>query len=299
MSDVLDDVHPPRPAGVATARIRSRLPSLAAAEVRVARWLLEQPARLLNLSMAQVAHECGVSDTTVLRFCRSAGFRGFTDLKLAIAGDVAKSDDLIVEGVSADDDLASICSKVFKANAQALVDTAATLDTAEMQRAVDLLASARRILVIGVGTSIPIVEDLHQKLFRIGFDCTAQTDSYLQLMATAMLTSDDVVVGISHSGTSIDPVMTLEQARQQGCSTIAITGNGHSPFTKNADVTLLSVANELRPEALSSRIAQLAIVDALYVALSLRESALFLPLLVVPAVGGSIPIEEIVFYLTL
>ena len=223
------------------------------------------------MSMAQVGHACRVSDTTVLRLCRSVGFRGFTDLKFAIAGDLAEPHRVIVEGVSADDDLSSVCAKVFGANIQALEDTAVTLDIDALERAVELLADARRILVIGVGTSSPSVEDLHQKLFRIGLDCTAQTDSYLQLMAVAMLEAGDVVVGVSHSGTSVDPVMTMERAKRQGCSTIAITGNGHSPFTKSADVTLLSVANELRPEALASRMAQLGIVDTLYVALSLRD----------------------------
>ncbi len=265
------DLTSHRNVGSATARVRSMLPTLADAEERVARWLLERPEQLLNMSMAQVGYACGVSDTTVLRFCRSVGFRGFTDLKLAIAGDLAEPNRLIVEGVTSSDDLASVCSKVFGANVQALEDTAATLDLPSLQRAVDMLAKARRILVTGVGTSIPIVEDLYQKLFRIGLDCSAQTDSYLQLMSVAMLAPDDVVVGVSHSGTSVDPVMTLERAKEQGCSTIAITGNAHSPFTQHADVTLLSVANELRPEALASRIAQFAIVDTLYVALSLVD----------------------------
>jgi DNA-binding MurR/RpiR family transcriptional regulator len=258
--------------GVVASRVRSMLPTLADAEVRVARWLLEEPQRLLNLSMAQVAEACGVSDTTVLRFCRSVGFRGFTDVKLAVAGDATQRGRLMLEGLSADDGLASICAKVFQANAQALADTAAMLDMDELQRAIDLLAAARRVLVIGVGTSIPIVLDLHHKLFRIGVASVAFTDSYLQLMATALLDERDVVVGVSHSGTSIDPVLTLGKARERGCGTIAITGNGQSPFTKSADVILLSVASELRPEALASRAAQMAIVDALYVALSMRDS---------------------------
>lgn len=257
--------------GGVASRVRSMLPTLADSEVRVARWLLEEPQRLLSRSMAQVAQEAGVSDTTVLRFCRSVGYRGFTDVKLAVAGDVAQHDRLMVEGLSADDDLATISSKVFAASAQALADTAATLDIDELRRAVELLAGARRVVVIGVGTSIPIVLDLHHKLFRIGLDCVAHTDSYLQLMATALLDRRDVVIGISHSGTSIDPVLTLDKARERGCGTIAITGNGHSPFTRSADVTLLSVGTELRPEARASRVAQMAIADALYVALSMRD----------------------------
>ena len=65
-----------RGTGVVASQVRSMLPMLADAEVRVARWLLSR-------SMAQVAQESGVSDTTVLRFCRSVGFRGSSDVKLA------------------------------------------------------------------------------------------------------------------------------------------------------------------------------------------------------------------------
>jgi DNA-binding MurR/RpiR family transcriptional regulator len=108
-------------------------------------------------------------------------------------------------------------------------------------------------------------------LMRLGLNCKAQTDSYLQLMEVALLGPDDVVVGISQSGSSKDPVFTLQQAQANGAATICITGNAQSPITKYADVTLLSVAREARIEAIASRLAQMSIADALYVIVALNN----------------------------
>jgi DNA-binding MurR/RpiR family transcriptional regulator len=134
-----------------------------------------------------------------------------------------------------------------------------------------MLQNARRILIIGVGTSGPIVQDAYNKLFRLGLNCRGYTDSYLMLMDVALVGPGDVVIGISQSGASNDPVITLEQAKKNGATTIVITGNAHSPLTRFADVTFLSVSKETRSEVIASRVAQISIIDALYVILSLRN----------------------------
>jgi DNA-binding MurR/RpiR family transcriptional regulator len=106
---------------------------------------------------------------------------------------------------------------------------------------------------------------------RLSLNCHAQTDSYLQLMDAALLGPEDVVVCVSQSGSSIDPVMTVKQAKKNGATIIVVTGNAHSPITQYADITLLSVSRETRAEAIASRIAQHTIIDALYVIISLQR----------------------------
>ncbi len=253
------------------ARIRSRYPALAASETKVADWVLQHASEVMHLSMAQVAHACGVSDTTVLRFCRNAGFQGYLDLKLSIARDISSPTQIIHDDISADDEPFTIARKVFTSNIQALYDTLEVLDENAVLSAVNLLNNAQKILIIGVGTSAPIVQSMYNMFVRLGFNCSAQTDSYLQLMEAALVGSEDVVVAVSQSGSSIDPVLTLEKAKQNGASTICITGNAQSPITQHADVTLLSVARETRAESLASRIAQSTIIDALYVIISLQN----------------------------
>ncbi len=252
------------------ARIRSRLPAFAAAEQKVALWVLQNPEKVIHMSMARIARECGVSDTTVLRFCRAAGFQGYTDMKLSIVQDLATPTQLVHDDISEDDDALTIARKVFLSNIQALQDTLEVLDGKALVQAADMIAAAKQILIIGVGTSGPIVQDMYHMFFRLGFHVRAQTDSYLQLMEAALVGADDVVIGISQSGTSTDPVLTLEEAKRNGAGTIVITGNAESPITKHADVTLLAVSRETRAEAIASRIAQMTLVDALYVIISMR-----------------------------
>lgn len=252
-------------------RIRSIYPALAASEARVANWVMQQPEQIIHLSMAQVAQACGVSDTTVLRFCRNAGFQGYTDLKLSIARDLVSPTQVIHDDIVRGDAPAVIARKVFMSNIQALYDTLEVLDEDALIKAVELLGAAAQILIVGVGTSAPIVHTMYNMLMRLGLNCKAQTDSYLQLMEVALLGPGDVVVAISQSGSSMDPVHTLRQARENGAATICITGNAQSPITEYADVTLLSVAREARIEAIASRMAQVSIADALYVIMALNN----------------------------
>ncbi len=252
------------------ARIRSKLPSLATAERQAADWILQHPEELIHSSMAQVAYECGVSDTTVLRFCRAAGFRGYMDLKLSIARDLANPTQIIHDDIAEDDDNATIAHKVFLSHIQTLQDTLEVLDKDALNNAVDLIIASERIFIIGVGTSNPIAHEAYNKFFRLGLNCHVQTDSYLQLMEASLVEPGTLMIAISQSGSSTDPVLTMEEARRNGAKAIVITGNAESPLTKLADVTLLAVSQETRAESIASRIAQMTIVDALYIIVSLR-----------------------------
>lgn len=255
----------------ALARIRSQLPTLNESELRVALYVLHAPEQVIRQSMAQVAQECNLSDTTVLRFARSVGFRGYTDLKLRLAQDLARPGQIIHQDVLETDDAATIARKVFTSNIKAIEDTLQVMDMHALNQAVELLQNARRILIIGVGTSGPIVQEAYNRFFRLGLNCRAYTDSYLQVMDAALVESGDVVIAISQTGASTDPVITLEVAKKNGASTIVLTGNAKSPLTEYADVTFLSVSLETHSETIASRIAQISIIDALYVILAMRN----------------------------
>jgi len=252
------------------ARIRSRLPNLATAERQVADWVLQYSEEVVQSSMAQVAMECGVSDTTVLRFCRAAGFKGYMDLKLSVARDMASPTQLVHDDIEGGDSSSVVARKVFLSHIQALYDTLAVLDKDDLDKAVDLIINAERIFIVGVGTSNSIVNEAYNKFFRLGLNCHAQTDAYLQLMEASLVGSETLVIAISQSGSSTDPVITLEETRRNGAKAIVITGHAGSPLTNYADVVFLAVSQESRAEAIASRIAQMTIVDALYVIVSLN-----------------------------
>jgi RpiR family transcriptional regulator, carbohydrate utilization regulator len=263
---------PEAPAG-ALIRLRGLYPSLKAALRKVADVTLARPELAIYASVNEVAAAAGVSEATVMRLCRLLGFRGFQDFKIALARELVTPLQRLHEEVSEGDDAATIVHKVFQANLAALQDTLAVLDIAAMQAAAQALLAARQILIIGVGTSGPIVTDAGNKFFRLGLLVRAVTDAHLMMMAAALLTPEDVLLAVSHSGSTRDPVETAKTAKDAGARVICITNNSLSPLTKTADLVLVTASREtrFRQEAMASRLCQTSIIDSLFTLMALAR----------------------------
>jgi DNA-binding MurR/RpiR family transcriptional regulator len=144
---------------------------------------------------------------------------------------------------------------------------------AEMQRAVDAILAAEDIVVIGMGTSGSTATELVYRMQWIGVDCTQHVDPHRQLMAVSLLGPNDLVIAISHSGRTRNVVNALKLAKERGAKTMSITDFPHAPLTEFADVCLCAVhiENSLGVEMVATRAAHLAIVDAIMVAVALRD----------------------------
>jgi RpiR family carbohydrate utilization transcriptional regulator len=268
---------PEVPAGT-LIRLRGLYPSLKAALRKVADVTLDRPELAIYASVNEVAAAAGVSEATVMRLCRLLGFRGFQDFKIALARELVTPLQRLHEEVAEGDDPATIVHKVFHANVAALQDTLAVLDMEAMDTAAKWLLEARLMLLIGVGTSGPIVTDAANKFFRLGLLVQAITDAHLMMMAASLLTPRDVLLAVSHSGSTRDTVETAKTAINAGARVICITNNSLSPLTKTADLVLATASREtrFRQEAMASRLCQTSILDSLYtlVALARPEAAL-------------------------
>ncbi|GAA0897253.1 MurR/RpiR family transcriptional regulator [Pseudonocardia zijingensis] len=258
-------------------RIRSVAPSLRPAQRRVADEVLRDPAGTAELPIGTLAQRCATSAATVMRFCRSAGFQGYPELRLALAretGNRAATDGAVLSpDIDRDDSLADVVAKIAFSDAAAVQDTAANLDLDALAAAVDAVATARRIDVYGIGASGFVGQDLHQKLHRIGLLAFAWPDPHAALTSAALLDDDCVAIGISHTGSTVDTVDALRAARESGARTIAISNFVPSPLTAHADLVLTTAAREttFRSGAMASRIAQLAVIDCLFVGVAQRS----------------------------
>lgn len=254
-------------------RLRGLYPSLKAALKKVADVVLARPELAVYASVNEVAAAAAVSDATVMRFCRLLGFRGFQDFKIALAREMVTPLQRLHEEVAEGDDAATIVRKVFQANMAALQDTLAVLNMEAMEKAARWLRSARMLLIVGVGTSGPIAEDAANKFFRLGLTVKAITDAHLMMMAAALLTPEDVLLAVSHSGSTRDTVETAKVAKDTGAKVICITNNSMSPLTKTADLVLVTASREtrFRQEAMASRLCQTSIIDSLYTLMALAR----------------------------
>jgi DNA-binding MurR/RpiR family transcriptional regulator len=258
-------------------RIRSLLPGLARAEQRVAKVVLEEASSVARRSITEVALAANTSETTVTRFCKAIGVGGYPQLRIALAADTARSEARSSRSfggeIAPDDDLASVVSKVSYSDARAVEETADQLDIASLQQVIEVLAAAGRVDVYGVGASAFVAADLQQKLHRIGRISFAWSDTHIMLTSAAVLSPGDVAVGISHTGATTDTVEALRVAREHGAATVALTNFPRSPITEVADHVITTAAREttFRSGATASRIAQLTVVDCLFIGVAQRH----------------------------
>lgn len=248
-------------------RIRAARPSLSPAERQVADWVLRQPGTVLSLPVAAIAREAGVSQPTVIRFCRSMGCHGLSDFKLRLAqGNVAR-----------DAAPAHIASPSGTRVLQNAIDSLTTLqdrfDPRTLDAAVALVDSAHRIDLYGFGSSGVVALDAQTKFFRYGIPANAYSDPYLVSMSLNVLQAGDVVIAISKSGALPELQTAVERVRELGVRVIAVTAPG-SPLAALADVVLpAGVDDAVADRSMVARLLHLALLDALVLEVALRKGS--------------------------
>lgn len=251
-------------------RIAASLPELRKSERAVAEFILERPAEVLHYSIAEMASRVGVSQPTVARFATAMSYSGFREFKLRLAQSLASGLPFVHQDVLPDDSLAAVVPKVFDRTIGALIGVRNHLDLAQLGKAVAILAKARRLEFYGVGNSGIVAQDAQHKFFRFGMPATYYTDTHSMGMAASVLRRGDAVVAISASGRTADMLASVEIARESGADVVTISASG-SPLSRLATVTLdVDVTEDTDVYApMTSRLAQLALIDVLSVGVAL------------------------------
>lgn len=252
-------------------RIRQHFSSLRESESKVAAYIMENPDQTVMLSIAELAKKCGVSESTIVRFARTIGFSGFQELKLSLAQDLVVPTQFISEQISATDSMETLIAKVTHSNVQAIHDTNKVLDVKELERAVEAISKARKIEFYGVGFAGLVAQDAHVRLSRIGFQTNSYVDPHLQAHSAALLTPEDVAVGLSFLGKTKDIIYTLAQAKNAGATVISITKHGRNPVSELADIKLFTATEDKLFRTGASRMSQLHVIDVLYTLLAVKN----------------------------
>jgi DNA-binding MurR/RpiR family transcriptional regulator len=277
MSALAAQANPPAPGVPLTpnsfAAIRSRLDTLPRGERTIADFILHNPEDLLNLSITDLATRLRVSQATVIRFCKRLGYRGYHEFKILLARDIGRESPAIYPELSFKDNAETVLRKTLRLSVQALEDTLSTLHGAELERAGNAIAHASVVVLFGVGGSGGIAVVGQQRLLRIGIPAFACTDASTFVRIAAQLHAQNVALGITHSGSTVEIAEALGSARRRGAKTIALTNYNKSMVSRQADIMLLTGAAQtpLASEAGTSRIVQLAAIDALCACIILRK----------------------------
>ena len=259
--------------------IRNSFDSLHASEAAIAQLVIDNPDRVTAMNISQLAEFSETSVATVVRFSKALGFKGYPDFRMALVGEVSRRNSTtgaisnLDGGITIDDSDEEIIRKIALADAIAIQSTAERLDVATFKKVVNAWGKARTIGIIGLASSGYVAMDLQLKLNRLGKPAIAWRDAHSALTSISLLNKGDVLVAVSHSGTTLDIVDVMNEFKARGVTIVLITNSHRSTATTIADLTLYTSAREttFRSGATASRIAQLTVVDCLCVAMAQRN----------------------------
>ncbi|MFD1129921.1 MurR/RpiR family transcriptional regulator [Paenibacillus provencensis] len=239
-------------------RINTYYPSLTKSEQKVAECVLQNADDLMYYSVTELADYAGVGETTVMRFCRKIGFKGYQDFKLSLAQNAGAK-----KPGEQDEDSKDFVRMVYENNIDILHSSMSLLNRSKLEQAIEWIDQAGNVQFFGVGASGITALDAKNRLLRIGRRSEAVADSHIQAMMAVSMREGDVAFGISVSGSTLDTNDMLLKAKQNGAKVIAITNYAKSPITSIADLVLLTAGKEMPLEggSIGAKISQLFIID--------------------------------------
>lgn len=254
--------------------LKEMLFNLPASEKKIATFILQYPEIAIVSTTSELAERSSTSSAAVIRLCKSLGLKGFQELKLRIAGDIQRPAEEGYRDIHPNESQEQVVYKMTNNSIQAIRETAEIVNPDEIAAAIKAIISARNLHFFGVGASAIIAQDAQQKFLRINKPATAFSDTHLVAVLVANVTEEDVVMGISFSGETLEVKRVLELANQRGAKTISLTRYGQNAVSDQAAIKLYTSASKeaiFRSGATSSRLAQLHVIDILFMCVATQQ----------------------------
>ena len=253
--------------------ITANYDTLSKGQKRIADYVLKNSSSVMLSSLSVLAKECDTSEATIMRFLRKIGYDSYQVFRVKLAQiQKEKNDNLLNQEIKVIDSSDTIIQKVIADTTDAIKKIHTLNESNEYDKAISQILNAKKIFIIGAGSSGYIAGDLFHKLLRLGLDVVTFIDPHIQAISCAHMKSDDLLISISHSGETLSILDCLNSAQEQGSKTISITSFPNSTLSMKSDITLLSCSNEtkFRPDAQKSRILQIIITDIITVLLTAK-----------------------------
>lgn len=260
-------------------KLKELMTSFAPKEQIIAKYIMEFPGEVVNMSIDELANACGTSVSSVVRLCKSADYSGYKELCRTLATDLALNNqsNLTYSDVRPGDSTESIISSVCNSNIKAIQNTQSVLVAEDLDRVINLICDAARVDFYGVGTSGTVALDAHNKFVRIRKMSMSSADPHDQILCASSLKRGDVAVLISYSGDTKDILETADAVKRTDATLVSITRYSKNPLCQRADIQLFSSSSEvlIRSGVMGQRIGLLTIIDILYTGVVSRRYSEF------------------------
>ncbi len=258
--------------------IRVKYNTLSKNQKTVANYILKNSKKCVRMTLSELGKECSLSETTIIRFINKLDYKSYQAFRLDMAQDIIKDGGTMDEencDIEPGDSISDVKRKVIRNASSAINDISKLIDDNKLISVIEMIEKAERVMFFGAGGSGVIAMDVYHKFLKCGKDVIHENNSHLALIHSAHLTSNDMLVLISHEGESREVLECARLAQSQGAKVLAVTSYMNSDLAKMADVCIFSSTNDAAyyTEAMVSRLVQLVIMDILVVAYSTRLDA--------------------------
>ena len=238
-------------------KLRQEASGYSPTQQKLGEFVLSDPARVLYLTITELARESHTSEASVTRLCRTLGCKGYNEFKMALALDIQQGQPARQAGDEIDN--------VVDESVQALQDTARLLDRTLLEKAALALHQAQSVQIYGVAASAILWEYLHYKLLRLGKPAQLFSDMHRAAMNATTLSSETLVVAISSSGSTRDLLHVVKLARKRGVKVLALSNTPRSPLASLSDMQLVAAKPEgpLSAGALNAKVGVMLLVELL------------------------------------
>lgn len=260
-------------------RLQEKYATLRKSERLVADYLKENQAKRFEMSITEFANTLDVSEATISRFTRALGYKGFADMKLAMASENSGGERFInlPAEMNENDPLSEISFKLLGALSSAMTETQKHIVYSDVQQVITSILRSKEVYFLGVGGAVAVCEEAVHLLLKAGIKATCHRDGYTQQVVAATANEGMTFVGVSHTGTTEEVAGALMVARRKGAKTVAITSNLDSPVAKAAEVALWTWITAtpqipLYGDFLEGRMCQLYIVYLVYLGILFQSN---------------------------
>ena len=257
----------------ALLRLRESSERFSSTERGVAERILAEPQLVVDLSVHELAQKTFSSPSTIVRMCMHTGYSGYKEFRREVTSELARREQTLrtsKKEIQHSDSLEQIIDKITFANICSLEETRDLLDVDVLRSSVEVIRRARVIYLFGMGASLCAAKDAYLKFLRLNKLCIINEDWHSQLVQSFNATAQDAALVFSYSGATAEVIECMKNLKHRCTPMIAITRCIQSPVSDLADYRLYTAANEslFRSGAMSSRMAQLNVVDILFTALA-------------------------------
>lgn len=246
-------------------------------EKKIGDYIVRNPKKVVDMTVGELAKECGVSEASVSRFCKRIELKGFHHLKISLARELVDAkDDGEISGHISVDDMEGSLKGILSNKMEELRQTVAMIDREKLKKILDVINNADTVLMAAVGNTIPVAMDGAYKLNQIGIRAMSTPIWETELGYSYNLTDKDIVVAISNSGESTGVIQILEAAKSRGAVAISITNNARSSVAELSTYHITTATREklFLDGYCFSRVSATMVIEIIYLLLaSMRKES--------------------------